>query len=155
MRVDEDGVIHGPFLRTRYNYDADYASRRTGLLCVEPTKAQQNFKEECDINTIVRNFGVTGLMPQNVRVPLVDEFIEQMDYQSSLNKLMEADAAFMQMPAEIRKQFGNDAGRFVDFVSDSKNAEQCVKWGLAEARPKPVVAVVPTVVGGAEGADPA
>lgn len=131
MEINLDGEIVTPFIRTRYNYDADRVSRETGLACSDPTLAQQNFKEECDINTIVERFGITGQLPTNLRVPLNEEFIETMDYQAALNKLIEADAAFMQLPAHVRHEFQNDAGRFVDFVSDEKNVEKCREWGLA------------------------
>ena len=49
-----------PFLRTPYNYDVDKVSDETGLSCPEVTLAQQNFKDETDINYIVRQFGITG-----------------------------------------------------------------------------------------------
>lgn len=136
LKVDEDGVLHGPFVRTRYNYDMDYASKRSGLECLDATRAQQQFKEECDINTIVENFGLTGTLPLQNKVPINAEFIDVMDYQESLNKLMEADAAFMKMPAKIRSEFQNDAGKFVDFVSDPKNIEKCREWGLAMPKAK-------------------
>lgn len=137
--TDDDGVIVDSnqepirmrFLRTRYNYDADVVSRETGLRCEDETMAQQQFKDECDINTIVRQFGITGQLPTNLRMPLNEAFVDVMDYQSALNQIMESEAAFMQMPAEIRETFQNDPQRFVDYVSDEKNVEQCRKWGLA------------------------
>lgn len=141
--IDEDGVITTPFLRTRYNYDMDRVSRETSLACSDATRAQQQFREECDINTIVKQFGLTGQLPQNLRMPIQEEFVETMDYQSSLNKLIEADKAFMELPADIRKQFQNDAGAFVDFVSNAENVEKCREWGLAmPARKEPEIPVV-------------
>lgn len=132
---DETGEIRvypkQVFLRTPYNYDMDAVSDETGLVCEGPSKAQQQFKEECDINTIVERFGLTGELPQNVRVPLLEEFVEVMDYKMALNKLKEADDAFMQFPANIRERFQNDAGKFVDFVADPANVDQCRAWGLA------------------------
>lgn len=143
MEISMDGEIITPFIRTRYNYDMDRASRETALACTDETKAQQNFKEECDINTIVERFGVTGQLPNNLRMPITDEFVETMDYQSALNKLIEADKAFMELPADVRKQFQNDAGAFVDFVSDPANVEQCREWGLAmPAAKEPEIPVV-------------
>lgn len=140
MQVDVNtGEIVMAFLRSSYNYSMDDVSRETALVCEDETKTQQQFAEECDINTIVRQFGITGEMPQNVRVPLTDEFVETMDYRSSLDKLMEADRAFMQFPAELRARFGNDPAKFVDFVSDPANIEETRKWNLA----KPVVAEAP------------
>lgn len=139
------------FLRTAYNYDMDSASLETALVCDDETRTQQQFKEECDINTIVERFGITGELPQNVRVPLQEEFLETFDYQTSLNKLIEADEAFMQYPANVRAEFQNDAGKFVEYVSDpnpdDEKKAKLKKWGLLRpetARQEPIeVRVIP------------
>ena len=95
--VDEDGVLHGvvvePFVRSPYNYDRDAVSEVTGLYC-EPGSSvtQQQFKEECDINTIVRNFGVTGQLPITAMQPLVGDFTGITDFQSALEAVREAEA---------------------------------------------------------------
>lgn len=144
--------IRRPFIRTQFNYDMEQASLQSGLHCSDGTRTQQQFKEECDINTIVRKFGLTGQLPQNLKVPMTGDFTGVYDYQTALNQLLEADDAFMAMPADIRERFGNDAGRFVDFVSDEKNVKQCREWGLAmpeRALPAPIdVRVIPGVLEG-------
>lgn len=58
--------MKGPFLRTPYNYDMNAAGDESGLRCEDATRAQQQFKEESDINTIVARFGLTGEMPDNL-----------------------------------------------------------------------------------------
>ena len=57
------------FLRTPYNYDRDAASNESGLACEEPSLAQQHFKDECDINNILRQFNITGLLPESPLSP--------------------------------------------------------------------------------------
>lgn len=145
--IDEDGEIQMPFIRTHFNYDMKKATDESGLRCTDETRTQQQFIEECDINTIVERFGLTGELPSNLRVPMVGDFTGVYDYQTSLELLREADDAFMQMPASIRERFGNDAGRFVNFTSDPANLEQCREWGLArpvEAARAPIeVRVIP------------
>lgn len=137
--IDDDGVIYEdvvrvPFMRTRYNYVMDDVSRETGLACKDPTMAQQQFQEECDINVIVERFGITGQLPQNMRMPIQEEFVETLTYHEALNKLIEADGEFMKLPAKIRAEFQNDAGKFVEFVSDEANYEKAREWGLAVGR---------------------
>lgn len=148
MFITDEGEIKQPFLRTTYNYDMHLASIRTGLECNDGTRTQQQFKEECDINTIVERFGLTGELPNDLRVPLTGDFNEVFDYHTAANKLREAQEAFMQMPAAIREQFSNEPGKFVDFVSDARNIEQCREWGLADpvrAPQGPIeVKVIPT-----------
>lgn len=124
------------FLRTPYNYDMHEASRLSGLSCSDPTRTQQNFKEECDINTIVRNFGVTGEMPLTTATPLQGDFADAAtDYQSALNLILQADQSFMELPSDVRKRFNNDPGAFVEFASDPANRDEVEKMGLG--RPKP------------------
>lgn len=137
MNIDEYGEIKTPFLRTQFNYDTNRASLQSGLHCSDETRTQQQFKEECDINTIVERFGLTGTLPENLKVPMTGDFTEVYDYQTSLDKIREADTAFMQMPARVREQFGNDAGRFVDFASNPENLKQCREWGLARPERAP------------------
>lgn len=130
------------FLRTPYNYDTMEASDASGLECPEPTLAQQNSKDECDINTIVRRFGLTGELPSNVRTPQYGDFIEATDYHTSLNAVRAADAAFMELPAHIRSRFNNDAGALVDFVSDDSNRAEAEKLGLVLPTAAPNLAPV-------------
>lgn len=147
MTITPEGEIITPFLRSAFNYDKNKASRDSGLTCTDGTRTQQQFKEEVNINTIVERFGLTGQLPNNLRVPLEHEFLDVLDYQSALNRLKAADAAFLEMPANIRKQFDNDAGRFVHFVSDPANKDQVKAWGLAapeRPRQEPIeVRVIP------------
>lgn len=137
MKTDEFGEITMPFIRTAYNYDTDKASRDSGLTCPEETMTQQQFRDECDINTIVERFGLTGMVPTNVAMPLESGFLDVIDYQTALNKLREADNVFSLMPAEIRDRFGNDAGKFVNFISDEKNKDQAKAWGLTRPETPP------------------
>ena len=118
------------FLRTPYNYDTMEASDASGIACPEPTLAQQHARDECDINTIVRRFGLTGELPNNVRVPRYGDFTAVSDYQTAMNMVIEANEAFMQLPAEVRSRFNNDPGALVDFMSDDSNRAEAEKLGL-------------------------
>lgn len=129
-----------PFVRSAYNYDLAEASDASALTCPEPTRAQQQFIDECDINTIVRRFGITGQLPTDVRMPLQGDFTEVVDYQTAHNMLIAADAAFMQMPAEVRKRFNHDAAAFVDFCSDPANRDEAIKLGLIDIPTPPPAA---------------
>ena len=118
------------FIRTPYNYDTDKASEETGLKCEDGSKTQQNQREEADINTIVKRFGLTGQLPENVRAPQYGDFTEVIDYHTALNAVRAAEESFMEMPAEIRSRFNNDPGAFVDFCSNDKNRKEAEELGL-------------------------
>lgn len=120
------------FVRSAYNYDRDQVSMDTGLLCEDPSRTRQEFAEECDINTIVRRFGITGEVPTNVRMPMHGDFQELVTFQDAMNALVAAQRSFADMPADVRARFGNDAGVFVDFCSNPDNLDEAIKLGLVK-----------------------
>lgn len=129
-------------LRTPYNYDTDEASIETGTICEKETLTKQEFKDEVDINTIVERFNATGEKPPVMQFPDEQEFAETFDFQTSMNVLVKANEAFMELPAKTRARFGNDPQQFMEFIHDKENAGELVKMGLATAKertdiPKP------------------
>lgn len=129
-----------------FNYDTDAVSEQAGLLCEDESLADQSAKEEADINTIVRRFGVTGLLPQGAKALFFADFDEVFDFQSAQNVVAEARQAFMALPADVRSRFGNDPQKFVEFCSEAEEDGTLVhlaelrKMGLAppEKVPEPV-----------------
>lgn len=118
------------FLRAPYNYDTNAASDESSLSCEDVSLTQQNQKEESDINTIVRRFGLTGELPSDVRMPQYGDFTGITDYRSALHAVKDADDAFMTMPAEVRNRFNNDPEKFVEFCLDPANLDEAKKLGL-------------------------
>jgi len=120
-----------PVLRTPY----DGKPYRVRLSFTKPSRAKQAFKAECDINTIVRRFGLTGKLPDNVRVPVSGDFTGVTDFQTAMNSVRRATEDFMALPADLRKRFGNDPQLLMEFMADPNNREDAVKLGLVN---KPV-----------------
>jgi phage internal scaffolding protein len=121
----------GVMLRTGYNYDRDQASADTALACNDPSLAQQHMADDADINTIVKRFGLTGQLPENVRLPEYGDFTGINDYASALRALSEADENFLEIPAELRARFHNSPQRFLEFVENPTNLEELYSLGLA------------------------
>lgn len=121
------------FLRTPYNYDTNAASDESGLRCEDASLAQQHFKDECDINTILRQFNVTGLLPEAPLSPQYGDFSGIGDYHSALNAVLAAQDEFLALPAQIRARFDNDAANLIEFLDDSSNLDEAIKLGLVEA----------------------
>lgn len=120
------------FLRTMYNYDTDAASNESGLACEEPTLAQQHFKEECDINTILQKFSVTGILPEAPLSPRYGDFSGIGDYHTALNRVMAAKDEFMLLPAQIRARFENDPAKLIEFLDDEANRSEAEELGLVD-----------------------
>lgn len=154
-------MIPDVFVRSAYNYDRDKVSDETGLDCsrvvdpetgevtLTPSLAKQSFADECDINTIVRRFGLNGQLPVGVRMPTYADFLDVPTYQEAMNAIIEANASFSSMPAEVRARFMNDPARFVQFCSLEENRAEAIKLGLvlpaaaALVAPAPAPAVAP------------
>jgi phage internal scaffolding protein len=136
--IDNDtGEVITPFIRTPYNYNAKQISKKTGLECKDPTKAQQQFKDEVNINTIVHNFGVTGERPPVMQYPEPQEFIEATDFQTSMNVVVKARESFQTLTSKQRARFNNDPQRFMEFIHNAENQDEAIKLGLAtDNRPK-------------------
>lgn len=136
----------GPFVRSAYNYDMLEASTESGLLCEDPSLAVQASRDEVDINTIVRRFGLTGQLPDEVALPQYGDFMGISDYQTALNAVLAADEQFMALPAELRNRFGNSAHAFVEFCSDpGKNGAEMLKLGLLKEPPVAAPVVIAEV----------
>jgi len=120
------------FLRTPYNYDKDAASNESGLACEEPSLAQQHFKDECDINNILRQFNITGLLPESPLSPRYGDFSGIGDYHTALNRVIAAQDEFEALPAQIRARFNNDPAELIEFLEDDKNRPEAETLGLVE-----------------------
>lgn len=118
------------FLRTANNYDMNQVSDETGLHCPEPTRTQQHFKEECDINTIVRRFGVTGELPIGTKAPSYGDYQGVADFHTAMNAVARANEAFDALPATWRKRFNHDPQEFLEFCSKEENRPEAAKLGL-------------------------
>lgn len=125
-------------MRAAYAYDREKVSREISVSFVDvESLAIQSAKEECDINTLVKRFGLTGQMPVDVRPPTYGDFTNIYDFRSAQDALIAAREAFMAMPADVRKRFGHDPQLFLEFCSDEKNLDEMRKLGLAVPKKEP------------------
>ena len=124
--------MKAPFLRTPYNYDTNAASDESGVAYEEPSLAQQHFKDECDINNILRQFNVTGMLPEQPLSPRYGDFTGISDYKTALDRVIAADEEFMSLPANIRARFDNDANNLIEFLDNEENRAEAVELGLLE-----------------------
>ena len=118
------------FLRTQYNYDHNAASNASGLVCEEPTRAQQHHKDECDINVILERFGRTGQVPVNAISGDYGDFSGVHDYHTALNTLIAAESQFEALPAKLRSRFNNEPSNLIEFLNDPNNKDQAIELGL-------------------------
>lgn len=123
-----------PFLRTPYNYDTVAASNESGLACEEPSLAQQQFRDECDINTILKRFNITGELPNAPLSPRYGDFTGIGDYKTALDRVMAAHDEFESLPALVRARFDNDPAKLIEFLDNDENRLEAEKLGLVEPK---------------------
>lgn len=110
-------------------YSRYYPPQAPGLEFTEPTMAQQHFKDECDINNILKKYTVTGILPSIGPGQYLD-CTDAGDYLSAIQTINQVDEFFSSLPAELRKQFNNDPAELLDFVSNDENIEKGIQMGL-------------------------
>ena len=116
---------------TRYNPPVSPSIEFT-----EPSMTEQHFKDECDINTIVKSYQATGVLPQGNREPLFGDFAEfPTDLQASQQYFDDASQRFMELPATLRREFDNDPVKLLAFLQDDNNRERAIALGLVNAPP--------------------
>ncbi|QGH73554.1 MAG: scaffold protein [Microviridae sp. ctITQ3] len=97
---------------------------------------QQQFKNLCDINQIMKKYENTGMVTHlNSRQGTYGDFSQVKNFQENLNMVMHAQAAFDSLPAAIRKKFANDPSQLLEFVQDDSNYDEAVKLGLVLPKP--------------------
>jgi len=133
------------FFRSGFNYDVDAASIESALECQDESMAIQSAEEESNINTIVRRFGLTGELPNDVKVPQSGDFTNIPDFHTAMNLVRKTQEEFLRIPADVRARFGNDPQAFMNFLEDDSNREEARRLGLlksVEAPPEPMLVKV-------------
>lgn len=95
----------------------------------EPTMTQQQFKDECDINQILKKFVETGFL-DTIGPGVFADISDTLDYQSSLNFIKQADEMFAALPSGIRERFHNNPAEYMDFVHDPSNLAEGQELGI-------------------------
>jgi len=114
--------------------------------CVGDDRTKQSFKEQCDINSIVAKGRARGFIEHiNSRPAFYDDVSNVPSYQEALQIVIDADTAFMSLPAKVRERFGNDPGKMIDFIQDENNIKESRDLGLVKKEPENVNVVQPEV----------
>lgn len=108
----------------------------------EPTMTQQQFKDEADINNIMRKYGADPVAFNALtrKGGVYADFSQLSDYHGMLQQVADAQDAFSALPAQIRSRFANDPGSLIAFLNDPKNHDEGVELGLYDPKtPRPSI----------------
>lgn len=114
----------------------DDVSLVTGVTFPENGLTQQHFRDEVDVNTIVRRFGVSGVVPVARELAEYGDFSEVGSFHDAMNAVTSGREAFARLPANLREQFDNDPAVFWEALQDPANDEEFVKLGVLKALEK-------------------
>lgn len=93
---------------------------------------RQEFASECDINVLLRHYQtVGGVPPAAVGQEYFDTTMVPTDLAEAIREYERAEAAFMRLPPDLRRELGDDPVRFVEFAGDPANLDVMRKHGLA------------------------
>jgi len=94
--------------------------------------AKQSFKNECDINLIMAKFAKTGVITHVNRHEGTYGEVPSQTYHEAMEIVRNANEMFSEVPAAVRKKFGNSPEAFLEFVSNPENVEEMRKLGIAK-----------------------
>ena len=94
-------------------------------------RTMQEFKDECDINNILKKYQRSGLV-DHVREfeGRYGDFTAAVDYHEAMNITIQAQEMFMTLPSAIRARFENDPGEFLAFANNPENEDELREMGL-------------------------
>lgn len=111
------------------------------LMCsAEEDRAKQAFKDECDINVLMRRYEKTGVLPLGRGQAPVYVDASVIDFQASMDRVAQVRGVFSLLDARTRARFENNPEFMLEFLADPANKEEAVKLGLLPPDPKPAAA---------------
>lgn len=128
--------------KTRYDYQYDKGE----VVCDTPTMTQQHFKDECDINSIISRYNVTGYLPESDKPMQYGDFTNVSDFMTAQNIIIEAQERFDALPSDVRKRFDNNPANLLEFMQDDSNREEAIKLGLINNPDRDIVINTPDTV---------
>lgn len=105
---------------------------------VLPSKTDQQFRDEVNVNNIVAKYLKTGEISHQARqAGQYFDASQVPDLYTGLVKIHKAELAFKSMPDNIRARFKNGK-ELLEFLADPGNKDEAIKLGLVEGQPLPI-----------------
>lgn len=115
---------------------------RPVVLCDPEKGAKQSFKDECDINNILRRHKAGGMVTHvNANEGVYADVTAAGDYRTAIERVRAAEKVFLGLESKTRAAFDNDVATFLDVISDPRQRDFLGELGLlplVEAPTEPV-----------------
>lgn len=107
--------------------------RRVQAFASGESRTKQQFKDECDINTILQRYERQGIDPAVLQAnPQYLDLTDSQTFEEAATIVANAKSLFEELPTAVKVKFNNSPKAFLEFAEDPKNGEQMVEWGLGE-----------------------
>jgi len=98
---------------------------------VGDSKTKQSFRDDCDINLIVKRHASTGIWENiNPRVPTYGDNTLAVELQEAIHLVQAADDEFMALPPELRKAVNNDPVQLLQALAEQNATRELQEQGL-------------------------
>ena len=98
-------------------------SSKFGPLEYKDGLTKQSFKDQCDINKMLKKAQTVGSIAHLAKYPeaTYGEFDGEFDLLTAARKMERAGEIFAELPSEVRGEFGNNPLEFVAFAAKPEN----------------------------------
>lgn len=118
---------------------------RVATINEEPSRTQQQFRDQVNVNSIMAKYKKTGLIDHVRDNPGTYSDMTQIgSYQDALQKVINAQQTFETLPSNLRQKFGHDPQQLITFLSDDKNYDEAVQLGLVIQKEQPQTPAAPS-----------
>ncbi len=87
-------------------------------------KTKQSQRDECDINKLLERYQRDASLGHLEKYGGEYGNYADYDFENHVTKIAEMNTIFEQLPAEVKKDFGQKPDKFFEFVTDPANAER-------------------------------
>lgn len=132
----------------------DPTSRSGTVFNREFCRTKASFKDEADINSIMRKYNRTGFLVDPTvavtRKPFYGDFSSTAGFRELQDRLAAIRQVFDSLPSDFRARLGNDPANLADYIADPANATEAASLGLIKpvsvpegGQPSPATAGTP------------
>nr|WAE43817.1 MAG: internal scaffolding protein [Microviridae sp.] len=100
---------------------------------------QQEFADDCNINSMLENQQRTGMISLNQNFPEYSDFTGVTSFQDAIHQIKEAEEQFLTLPPSVRNRFNNDPHQLITFLQDTNNRKEAEDLGIVQSKTLPNV----------------
>lgn len=114
-------------------YKREAAQTREPYVDELPSKTDQSFRKEVDVNSIMAKYAKTGAITHLARNEGYYADVSAIpDLQGAFDQVALAAAAFKTLPAQLREDLRNDPTQLPGFLLNPANRDKAIEYGLIE-----------------------